>query len=171
MLIPYLTKSPEIYSNVFIAYGAVIVGDVVIGPNCSCWYNCVVRGDGGKIVVGPMTNIQDNATVHCLKGGSTTIGSSVSIGHNAVVHGCVLEDRVLVGAGACVMDGAILRSGVVVGAGAVIQAGRECGPGLYVGVPAIWKPLTQDLDQLIDITAQRYVEYARQYLGVTNAKG
>ena len=98
-------KSPQFGAECWLADNAAVVGEVILGNNCTIWFGAVIRGDVNSIVVGDNTNIQDNATIHCTyEKSSTTIGSNVSIGHNAIVHGCTLEDNVLIGMGAIVMD-------------------------------------------------------------------
>ena len=161
---PYKGQWPTVHSSCCVAPGVAIVGQVDLGPRVSVWFNAVVRGDGGSIVIENETNIQDCAVVHCLAGGSVLIGRRVSIGHNAVIHGCTIEDRVLVGIGAIIMDGAVVKSGTVIGAGAVVTQGQICEPGLYMGVPARRHDLPADVEKMIDITAERYVKYAQEYL-------
>lgn len=166
MLIEYKGTKPQLGTGCYIASGAKLIGSVTVGNNCSFWFNCVVRGDGGPIKIGNDCNVQDNVVIHCLRGGSVTIGNRVSIGHSATVHGCTIEDNVLIGIGSTILDGAIVRSGCLIGANAVIPKGMECIAGnLYLGVPAKPKVLDHDLEQMIDITALRYVEYIREYGG------
>ena len=111
LILPVKNIHPSWGENCFIAENATIVGDVRMGHNCSVWFNAVVRGDVNYIRVGDNTNIQDGAVIHCTyQGASTTIGDNVSIGHNAIVHGCTVEDDVLIGMGAIVMDHAIVKS-------------------------------------------------------------
>ena len=117
---------------------AVVVGEVKLGEHCTVWYNAVVRGDVNSITVGDYSNIQDNAVIHgtYLKA-ATKIGNRVSIGHNALVHGCTIEDNVLIGMGAIVMDNAVIGSGSIIGAGAVVLQGTQVPPNsIYVGNPA-----------------------------------
>ena len=130
--------TPTFGTDCFLAETAVVVGDVVIGEHCSVWYNAVVRGDVNAIRIGDRVNIQDNATLHCTyQRAALTIGSDVSIGHNAIVHGCTVHDKVLIGMGAIVMDHAVIGSGSVIAAGAVVLEGTEVPPGsLMAGVPA-----------------------------------
>ena len=143
-LLPFNGKIPRIHSSAFIAPGCRIIGDVEIGPDASVWYNCVVRGDANRIVIGARTNIQDGSVLHNTSPTSTPplgyalhIGADVTIGHKAILHGCTIGDRVLIGMGAIVMDGAVVQDDVIVGGGSVVSPGKvlESG-GLYVGSPA-----------------------------------
>src|SRR6202007_489080 len=147
VILPVKDKSPVWGKDCFIAENATIVGDVVMGNNCSVWFNAVVRGDVHYIKIGDNTNIQDGAVIHCtyLKA-PTNIGSMVSIGHNALVHGCTLHDHVLIGMGAIVMDYAVVEEFVIIGAGSVVLEKTVCESGyLYAGTPARKiKPLTED---------------------------
>jgi carbonic anhydrase/acetyltransferase-like protein (isoleucine patch superfamily) len=154
---------PKFGEKCFFADNSVIVGDVVMGDNCTVWFNAVVRGDVHSIRIGNNTNIQDGAVIHCTyQQASTTIGNNVSIGHNAIVHGCIVEDNVLIGMGAIVMDGAIVRSGAVIAAGAVVLQGQEVEAGfIYAGVPAKkMKPAGKEMFDLIERTAKNYPMYA-----------
>lgn len=137
MIYPYNGKYPEIGNDVYIAPTAVIIGDVKIGDGASVWFNALVRGDKDRITIGARTNIQDHCTLHLDPGHPLTIGADVTVGHNAVVHGCTIEDKVLIGIGAVVLNNAVVRAGSVVGAGAVVQEGQQIGPcQLAAGVPA-----------------------------------
>ena len=131
-------STPAFGEDCFLAETAVVIGDVVMGSQCSVWYNAVVRGDVSAIRIGDRVNIQDNATLHCTyQRAALTIGNDVSIGHNAIVHGCTVRDRVLIGMGAIVMDHAVIGEGSVIAAGAVVLEGTEVAPGsLMAGVPA-----------------------------------
>ncbi|MFK7757768.1 MAG: gamma carbonic anhydrase family protein [Flavobacteriales bacterium] len=155
--------SPKLGEGTWLAETAVIIGDVVLGKNCSVWYNAIIRGDVNAIRIGDRTNIQDGAVVHCTyKKAATTIGSEVSIGHNAIVHGCTLEDNCMVGMGAIVMDKCVVESGAVVAAGALIPEGTTVKSGwIYAGVPA--KPLKEIPDSikkaLLENTPKNYVMY------------
>lgn len=130
--------TPKFGEACFIAPNATVVGDVECGDECSFWFNAVVRGDVHSIKIGHRVNIQDGAVIHCTyQKASTTIGNEVSIGHNALVHGCTLHDRVLVGMGAIVMDGCVVESGSIIAAGAVLLEGTHVEAGsIYAGVPA-----------------------------------
>jgi carbonic anhydrase/acetyltransferase-like protein (isoleucine patch superfamily) len=145
MILPFEGKTPVIGKEVFIAPTAVVVGDVVIGDRASVWFGTVLRGDLAPIRVGKETNIQDNCTVHVDEGYPAVIGDRVSVGHNAVIHGCTVEDEVLVGIGARVLSGARIRTGAVVAANAVVREGQRVGPReLVAGAPATVKRTLSD---------------------------
>lgn len=155
-------KSPVIGSKTYIADNAVIVGDVTIGKHCSIWWSAVVRGDVNSITIGDETNIQDGAVIHCTyQKASTTIGNKVSIGHKAIVHGCIIEDSALVGMGAIVMDNAVVQSRSIVAAGAVVLENTVVESGyIYAGVPAKRvKKIEGDLSEVFDRTAKNYMLY------------
>jgi len=131
-------KTPIFGDNVYKAENSTIVGDVIIGNNCSIWFAAVIRGDVNSIRIGNNVNIQDGAVIHCtFKKFKTILGNNISIGHNAVVHGCIINDNVLVGIGAIVMDGAIIESNTIIAAGAVVLEGTRVESGsIFAGVPA-----------------------------------
>lgn len=138
VIVPVRGKAPVFGKECFVAPNATIVGDVTIGDQGSVWFNAVVRGDVNKIVMGNKVNVQDGAVIHCtyLKH-PTLIGNNVSIGHNALVHGCTIHDNVLIGMGAIVMDGCIVNSNSIIAAGAVLLENTIVEPGsIYAGVPA-----------------------------------
>ncbi|GAB5523119.1 MAG: gamma carbonic anhydrase family protein [Roseivirga sp.] len=156
-------KKPVFGENNFIAENATVIGDVTFGKNCSVWFNGVIRGDVCSIEVGDNTNIQDGAVVHGTLGLSKTVlGKNVSIGHNAIIHGCTIEDSVLIGMGAIVMDNAVIQEGAVVAAGAVVLANTVVEAGmLYAGTPAKKiKPVGAQLKEMVDRTPGHYVMYA-----------
>jgi carbonic anhydrase/acetyltransferase-like protein (isoleucine patch superfamily) len=163
LILPVKDKSPQWGQNCFIAPNCTIVGDVTMGDDCSVWFNAVIRGDVNSITIGHHTNIQDGVCVHAtyLKA-STTIGNYVSIGHNAIVHGCKLEDYVLVGMGAIVMDDAVVQSNVIIAAGSVVLERTVCESGyLYAGTPAKKiKPLTEEQLALLQKLPHNYNLYA-----------
>ncbi|HKX79725.1 MAG TPA: gamma carbonic anhydrase family protein [Novosphingobium sp.] len=164
-------KTPRIHSSAFIAPGCRIIGDVEIGEDVSVWYNCVIRADVNRIVIGARTNIQDGTVIHCdspsaanAEGYPTLIGEDVLIGHMAMVHGTVLEDRAFVGLGAIVMDGRIESDGMLA-AGAMLTPGKTIGARqLWVGRPA---KFMRDLDELAIAAnragVQNYVENGRRH--------
>ena len=133
-----LGKSPKFGKDCFFAETAVVVGDVVMGDDCSVWYSAVIRGDVHSIRIGNNVNIQDNATVHATyKTCPTTIGNNVSIAHNAVIHGCTIHDDVLIGMGAIVMDNAVVESNCIIAPGAVVTKNTIVESGtIYAGTPA-----------------------------------
>ena len=131
-------KKPSIPEDCYVAENATIIGDVTFGESCSVWFNAVVRGDVNSIAIGNKVNIQDGAVIHCTyQKHATIIGNNVSIGHNAIVHGCTLHDNVLIGMGAIVMDGCIVESNSIIAAGAVVTQNTTVESGsIYAGVPA-----------------------------------
>lgn len=130
--------TPQFGPGIFLAETAVVIGDVVMGAHCSVWYNAVVRGDVNNIRIGDRVNVQDGAVLHCTyQKCGLRIGNDVSIGHNAIVHGCTVEDEVLIGMGAIVMDEVVIGTGSVIAAGAVVTQRTMVPPGsLMAGVPA-----------------------------------
>ena len=164
VILPVENKFPEFGSNCFLAPNATIVGDVTIGNDCSIWFNTVIRGDVNFIRIGNKVNVQDGACIHCTyQRFGTTIGNNVSIGHNAIVHGCTIHDNVLVGMGAIVMDGAIVNSNTIIAAGAVVLEGTICEAGsIYAGVPAskVKAISAEMISGEIDRIANNYVRYA-----------
>ncbi|MCG7857477.1 gamma carbonic anhydrase family protein [Flavihumibacter sp.] len=155
---------PKFGSDCFIAPNATIVGDVVTGDQCSFWFNSVVRGDVNSIRMGNKVNVQDGAVIHAtFQKTKAIIGNNVSIGHNAIVHGCTIHDNVLVGMGSIVMDNAVVHSNTIIAAGAVVLEGTICDAGsIYAGVPAKKvKDISQDLIHgEIDRIANNYIRYS-----------
>jgi carbonic anhydrase/acetyltransferase-like protein (isoleucine patch superfamily) len=163
LILPVQGVSPVIGSNSFVAENSTIVGDVVIGENCSVWFNTVIRGDVNFIRIGNNSNIQDGAVIHgTYKNASTTIGSNVSVGHRAIVHGCTLKDYVLIGMGAIIMDHAVVEEFCIVAAGSVILENTVCESGyLYAGVPARKiKALTEEQVALVKRLPGNYIMYS-----------
>ncbi len=158
---------PEFGDGCFIAENAVIVGDVIMGNQCSIWYNAVIRGDVHYIRMGNKVNVQDGAIIHATyKVSPTNIGNNVSIGHNAIVHGCTIHDHVLIGMGAIIMDDCIIESNSIVAAGAVVTKNTIVKSGsIFGGVPA--KKIKDISEELIlgeiDRIANNYVKYAGWY--------
>ena len=138
MIAAYAGRAPRLDPSVFVVDSATVIGDVVIGPESSIWFGAVVRGDIESIRIGARTNVQDNATIHVVGGKfGTRLGDGVTVGHNAVVHGCTIEDGALVGMGAIVMNGAKIGRNSIVGAGSVITEGKEFPErSLIIGSPA-----------------------------------
>ncbi|NTW60468.1 MAG: gamma carbonic anhydrase family protein [Nitrospirae bacterium] len=159
--------TPKFGKDCYLAETSVIVGDVVMGDQCSIWYNAVIRGDVHFIRMGNKVNVQDGAVVHCTYQKSpTTIGNNVSIGHNAIVHGCTIHDNVLVGMGAIVMDDCVVESNTIIAAGAVVTEGTRVAAGtIYAGVPARkLKDISQELiSGEIERIANNYIKYSGWY--------
>lgn len=138
VILPVKGISPTMGKDCFIAPNATIVGDVLMGDECSVWFNAVIRGDVNSIRMGNKVNVQDGAVIHCTyEKTKTVLGNNVSIGHNAIVHGCRIEDNVLIGMGAIVMDNCVIGSNTIIAAGAVVLENTVVPPGsIYAGVPA-----------------------------------
>ncbi|MEZ5046705.1 MAG: gamma carbonic anhydrase family protein [Chitinophagaceae bacterium] len=138
VILPVKGVGPQIPESCFVAPNATIVGDVVMGEACSIWFNAVLRGDVNSIRLGNKVNVQDGAIIHCTyEKTKAIIGDHVSIGHNALVHGCEIKNNVLIGMGAIVMDNAIVESNTIIAAGAVVLENMKCeGGSIYAGVPA-----------------------------------
>jgi len=155
-------KTPQIHPSAWVAENVVITGDVEIGPECSIWYGVVIRGDVNKIRIGREVNIQDLSMVHGTNGrGDTIIGDKVSIGHRAIIHGCQIEEQVLVGMGAIVLDDVLVPSYTLIAAGAVVTSGTILEPGfIYAGTPV------RKMNELDAAKAQLYIEgTAAAYVG------
>ncbi|AMM50302.1 acetyltransferase [Rufibacter sp. DG15C] len=163
VILPVKGIMPTLGDACFIAPNATIVGDVQLGDQCTVWFNAVIRGDVHRIRIGNKTNIQDGAVIHCTyQKAPTTIGNNVSIGHNALVHGCTVEDNVLIGMGSIVMDKAVVQQHCIIAAGAVVLENTICESGhIYAGVPAKKvKALSPDQITGMAQTANNYVLYA-----------
>ena len=162
-----LGKTPKIGENTFLAETATVIGDVEMGIDCSIWYNAVIRGDVHYIKLGNKVNVQDNAMLHCTyEKFPLEIGDNVSIGHNAIVHGCKIQDNVLIGMGAIVMDDCLVESNSIVGAGSVVTQGTIIKSGeVWGGIPAKKiKDLSPELlEGEIDRIANNYVKYSSWY--------
>ncbi len=163
VILPVLDKHPKWGDNCFIAPNATIVGDVSLGTNCSVWFNAVIRGDVNTITVGNDSNIQDGAVIHATyQKAATYIGNRVSVGHNAIVHGCRVNDHVLIGMGAIVMDNAVINEYCIIAAGSVVLENTVCESGyLYAGTPAKKiKPVTEEQRALLNKLPDNYIMYA-----------
>jgi carbonic anhydrase/acetyltransferase-like protein (isoleucine patch superfamily) len=158
LIIPFGDASPAIAATAWVAPNATLVGDVAIGENASVFYGAVLRGDVGTIVVGAGSNIQDNVTMHTDAGLTVRVGSGVSVGHGAILHGCTIDDHCLVGMGATVLNGAVVGAGSLVAAGAVVLEGASIPPGsLVAGVPAkVRRALSEEERAAIVDNARRY---------------
>lgn len=161
---PVSGKHPQIPNDCYIAENATIVGDVVMGNQCSVWFSAVIRGDVHYIKMGNKVNVQDGAVIHATYQKSpTTIGNNVSIGHNAIVHGCTIHDNVLVGMGSIIMDDCIVESNSIIAAGAVVTQNTRVEAGsIYAGVPAKKvKDISEELiSGEIDRIANNYIKYS-----------
>ena len=167
-------KDPQFGENCFIAPNATIAGDVTMGNECSIWFNAVLRGDVHYIKMGNKVNVQDGAVIHCtyLKH-PTTIGNNVSIGHNALVHGCTIHDNVLIGMGSIVMDGCVVHSNSIIAAGAVVLEGTNVEEGsIYAGVPAKKVKMVSEamITGEINRIADNYVKYSSWFEAYNDAK-
>ncbi len=156
--------TPQWGSNCFLADNATLIGDTIMGNDCSVWFQAVIRGDVNSIRIGNKVNIQDGAIIHgTYERAATHIGNNVSIGHRALVHGCTIKDDVLVGMGAIIMDNAIIESNVLIAAGAVVLENTHCESGyIYAGVPAkkVKKLSAEQFGDTIDRIANAYLKYA-----------
>jgi carbonic anhydrase/acetyltransferase-like protein (isoleucine patch superfamily) len=159
--------SPKFGKNCYLADNCTVVGDVVMGDDCSIWFNAVVRGDVHYIRMGNKVNVQDGAVIHCTyQKNPTNIGNNVSIGHNAIVHGCTVKDNVLIGMGAIVMDRCEIGSNSIIAAGAVVLEGTKVEPGsIYAGIPAKKvKDISPELQKgEVERIANNYVMYSRWF--------
>jgi carbonic anhydrase/acetyltransferase-like protein (isoleucine patch superfamily) len=173
LILPVENNVPKWGKECFIAPNATIVGDVIMGEACSVWFNAVVRGDVNSIRMGNKVNVQDGAVIHCtFQRSKTIIGDNVSIGHNAIVHGCTVHNNVLIGMGAIVMDNAVVHSNTIIAAGAVVLEGTVCeGGSIYAGVPAKKvKEISQEkLEGEINRIANNYLNYSRWFTAVNEA--
>jgi gamma-carbonic anhydrase len=165
-VLPWQGHEPKLGKGVFIASGASVIGQVTLGEDVNVWFNTVIRGDVNTIAVGARTNIQDNSTVHVTsQTGPTVIGSDVTIGHNAVIHACTIEDLCLIGMGAVILDGAVIKRGSFVAAGSIVPPGKIMPSGMMImGSPA--RPVRELTDQekvFLATSAKDYVNTARSY--------
>lgn len=167
LIIPIRSKTPKFGKGVFLANNATIIGDVSCGEDCSFWFNSVVRGDVHYIKMGDRVNVQDGAIIHgTYQKSPTNIGNDVSIAHNAVIHGCTIHDRVLIGMGAIVMDDAVIGENCIIAAGSVVKSKTIIEPNsLYAGVPAKKIKNLNESEAAGEITriANNYLEYKQWY--------
>lgn len=167
MILNFKDKSPKTGLNVFVAENAVLIGDVEIGNDSSVWFNSVIRGDVNFIKIGERTNIQDGSVLHVThKKFPLTIGSDVTIGHNAIIHGCTIHKKVLIGMGAIVLDNSTVNSNSIVGAGSLVKENFIVPSEVLVaGVPArIIRDLRHDEIEMIKQSADNYVTYSKDYI-------
>ena len=160
-------KDPSLGEGVFIAPGALVSGAVKIGKDSSVFYNTVIRGDVNSIAIGSETNIQDNCTLHVSRACDLEVGNGVTVGHNAVVHGCRVGDNVMIGIGAIVLDGAVIGEDSIVAAGSLVPPGKTYPPGsMIMGSPAkVTRELTPDDKEFITRTGKGYIKLKNKYLG------
>ncbi len=167
-ILPYDGKAPRLAASAFLAEGSVVVGDVEIGEASSLWFGTIVRGDVNHVRIGARTNVQDLTVVHVTsRTHPTVIGDDVTVGHRAVLHGCTIHDRCLVGIGAIVLDGAVVGPDAMIGAGALVPPGMVVPPGaLVLGAPAkVKRQLTADEVAFLRTSAANYAGYAARYRG------
>ncbi|TWU00719.1 serine acetyltransferase [Botrimarina colliarenosi] len=165
-ILPFRGVLPRLHETVFVADGARIIGDVEIGAHSSVWFNAVVRGDVCPIRIGELTNVQDNCTLHVTHDtGPLTIGSRVTVGHNAVLHACTIKDRVLIGMGAVLLDKCVIEPHTLVAAGSLVRTGFTAPSGMLVaGVPAqVKRPLTEAEIRNLDESPDNYARYVAAY--------
>jgi gamma-carbonic anhydrase len=162
---PRLKKRPTIHSSAWVVPGATVIGDVILEEESSVWYGAVLRGDINRIVIGPRSNIQDNAVVHVDTNYPTIMGELVTVGHTAIVHACKIDNEVLIGMGAIILDDVEVGARSIIGANALVTIGTKIPPGsLVLGSPAkIRRQLTVDEQKDIARWAWSYVETAKQY--------
>lgn len=173
MTIPYANIYPTIHESVYVAHGAVVLGDVHIGKDSSVWFNVVIRGDVHEIRIGERTNIQDLSMLHVTCNmHALNIGNGVTVGHCAMLHGCTIEDYVLIGMNATVLDGATIGHHSMIAAGAVVREGFTVPPGtLVAGVPGkIIRELNHDEQLKLEQSAQNYIDYVASYRSNTNVR-
>ena len=161
---PCRGNHPKFGKDCWFAENATIVGEVIMGDQCSVWYTAVIRGDVNTIKMGNKVNIQDGAVIHAtFEKTKTTLGNNVSVGHNALIHGCTVEDNVLIGMGSIVMDNAVVESNSIIAAGAIVLEGTHVeGGSIYAGIPAkkVKDVSPEQLEEMIDTIANNYVKYS-----------
>jgi carbonic anhydrase/acetyltransferase-like protein (isoleucine patch superfamily) len=169
VIIPLPDRVPEVDDDAWVAPTATVVGAVRLGPGASAWYGAVLRGDGDSITIGARSNVQVGCAVHADPGFPVVLGEGVSVGHNAVVHGCTVEDDVLIGMGAVVMNGCRIGAGTMIGAGTLLPAGTVVPPGsLVVGAPGkVRRETTGEERDLIALNAAHYLEAVAVHRGAT----
>ncbi|MDD4496643.1 MAG: gamma carbonic anhydrase family protein [Methanosarcinaceae archaeon] len=169
MIMDFKGKSPKISEKAFVAGSADIIGDVEVGAFSSVWFGAAIRGDENRIKIGERTSIQDNSVIHVDSVNGVEIGDNVTVGHGAVIHGCKIEDNVLIGMNATVLNGAVIGKNSIVGANALVSEGKIFPENsLILGVPAkVKRELTEaDIDAIMENAAE-YVELAREYMKIS----
>lgn len=166
MIYEFLKRSPQFDESVFVAPSADVIGDVIIGTDSSVWFNTTIRGDVNYIRIGDRSNIQDNVCIHVMnQTGPTIIGDEVTVGHGAIIHGCTVKHRVLVGMNVTILDEAVVESDVIIAAGSLVPPGKVLKSGyMYMGSPAkATRELTEEEIQSIPKYSENYVKYSRAY--------
>jgi carbonic anhydrase/acetyltransferase-like protein (isoleucine patch superfamily) len=169
IVLPFEGVAPRISSSVFLAPGAVVVGDVELRDEVSLWFHTVIRGDVAPVFIGQGTNIQDGCVVHGESGKfDVRIGKNVTVGHQAIIHGCIVEDESLVGMGARILNGCLVGTGSLVAAGAVLREGTTVPPGsLVAGVPAqVRREVNAEELEMIREIPRHYIEFAQSYRAI-----
>ena len=166
MLYRYGGKDPNVDSSVFVAPGAHIIGDVTIGEESTVWFNAVLRGDEGPIRIGKKCSIQDNVTAHLYEGFPLVIEDEVTVGHNAILHGCTVKKRCIIGMGATILDGAEIGEESIIGANTLIPSGKKIPPrSLVVGSPGkVIREITDKDVELIQLSIDTYVQKGKEYM-------
>ncbi len=167
IILPYNGVKPDIHPDAYVAPGAVVIGNVTIGKDSNIWFNCVLRGDVNHITIGERTNIQDGTVVHVTrKTHPTVIGSDITVGHKALLHGCTLEDGCFFGMGATAMDGAVVGEGAMLAAGALLTPNKRIPEGqLWAGNPAkYFRDLKAEEKAFFPESIKNYVELSKEYM-------
>ncbi|MGY3714546.1 gamma carbonic anhydrase family protein [Sutcliffiella cohnii] len=165
MLYNYNGKRPNVHETVFIAPGAHLVGDVTVGKESTVWFNAVLRGDEGPITIGERCSIQDNVTCHLYEGSPLIIKDEVTVGHNAILHGCTIENRCIIGMGSTVLDGAVIGEESIIGSNTLIPSGKIIPPrSLVVGSPGkVIREITEKDLHLIQLSIDTYVQKGKEF--------
>lgn len=166
MIEPFEEHWPEVHESAFVAASADLIGRVSVGEEASVWYNCTLRGDINEVVVGPRSNVQDNAVLHVESDRGCYLGEWVTVGHGAIVHACTVRDEVLIGMGSTVLDGAVIGERSIVGANTLVTMNTEIPPGsLVLGSPGkVVRSLTLEEQSEVRTWARKYVENRRKFL-------
>jgi carbonic anhydrase/acetyltransferase-like protein (isoleucine patch superfamily) len=165
MIRSYKNYHPQLHEGVFLAETATVIGNVTLEEGVNVWYSAVIRGDEGSIRVGKNSNVQDNATLHTAPDLPLVIGENVTVGHNAIVHGCTVGDNTMIGMGSCILNGAVVGKNCLIGAGALVKEGQIIPDGsLCVGVPAkVIRSVDEAQMEKIRANARAYVALAKEY--------
>ncbi|MED4206488.1 gamma carbonic anhydrase family protein [Neobacillus mesonae] len=165
MIIPYKGKSPSVHESVFVAPGAYVIGDVQIGNESTVWFNAVIRGDDGPIIIGERCSIQDNSTLHLYEGFPVIIEDDVTIGHNVVLHGCKVGKRSIIGMGSTLLDNVEVGEECIIGANTLLAGGIKIPPrSLVLGSPGkVVRELTDKDLQMLQMSSESYVQKGKEY--------